>query len=125
MCGPRGGIGWIPAAVERADRQWDRHRYWADLDDTLPSEICRRNMWFCMIEEPVGVRYRHDWDPNCEHILWESDYPHADTPWPNAQAAVKEVLEGVPADEHRRIRFANAENLFHFAPELPEGFAFE
>src|SRR5207302_2922510 len=23
-----GGIGWIPAAIERADRQWERHKFW-------------------------------------------------------------------------------------------------
>jgi predicted TIM-barrel fold metal-dependent hydrolase len=120
-----GGIGWIPAAIERADRQWDRHRYWTNLGGIRPSEVCARNMWFCMIEEPIGLKYRHDWDPTCEHILWESDYPHADTPWPHTQAAVKDVLDGVPDDEVRRITHENAEKLFHFTPELPAGYDFE
>lgn len=125
MVWSEGGIGWIPAAIERADRQWLRHRYWTQLDDTLPSEICARNMWFCMIEEPVGLSYRHDWDPSCEHILWEGDYPHADTPWPHTQAAVKEVMAGVPDDEVRRITYQNAERLFRFTPGMPEGYDFD
>lgn len=120
-----GGIGWITAALERADRQWDRHKYWSKMDDVLPSEVCKRNMWFCMIEEPLGLSYRHDWDPNCEHILWEGDYPHADTPWPHTQAAVKELFEGVPEDEVRKITHSNAEKLFNFTPVLPEGYSFD
>ena len=50
-----GGIGWIPAALERADRQFERHNYWAKAGDIKPSEIFQRNMWVCMIEEPVGL----------------------------------------------------------------------
>jgi hypothetical protein len=31
-----GGIGWLPAALERADRQWERHKYRNDMDDIGP-----------------------------------------------------------------------------------------
>ena len=109
-----GGIGWITAALERADRQWDRHRYWTHVPDAdiLPSEVARKNMWFCMIEEPIGIRYRYDY--TVDHILWESDYPHADTPFPNTQASVKEQFETVPADEVAMMTYMNAESLFKF-----------
>ena len=109
-----GGIGWITAALERADRQWDRHRYWTHVPDAdiLPSEVARKNMWFCMIEEPIGIRYRYDY--TVDHILWESDYPHADTPFPNTQASVKEQFETVPANEVAMMTHKNAESLFKF-----------
>jgi predicted TIM-barrel fold metal-dependent hydrolase len=109
-----GGIGWIAAAIERADRQWERHQYWTHIPyaDVLPSEVARRNMWFCMIEEPMGLKYRYDF--RIDHILWESDYPHADTPFPNTQASVKEQFEGVPDDEVELMTHLNAEQLFKF-----------
>jgi predicted TIM-barrel fold metal-dependent hydrolase len=109
-----GGIGWITAALERADRQWERHKYWTHLDavDVLPSEVAKRNMWFCMIEEPVGLQYRHDF--TVDHIVWESDYPHADTPFPHTQAACKALFAGVPQDEVDAITHGNAEALFAF-----------
>jgi predicted TIM-barrel fold metal-dependent hydrolase len=109
-----GGIGWVPAAMERADRQWERHQYWSHVPyaEVKPSEVALRNMWFCMIEEPVGIKYRHDF--SVERILWESDYPHADTPFPNAQASVKEVFAGVPEDEIVKITRTNSEQLFDF-----------
>jgi predicted TIM-barrel fold metal-dependent hydrolase len=106
-----GGIGWVPAAMERADRQYERHLWSHDKDDIMPSEVCKRNMWFCMIEEPVGLRYRHDF--RVDHILWESDYPHADTPFPNTQSNALEVFKDVPDDEVELISHRNAELLFN------------
>jgi len=109
-----GGIGWVGAALERADRQWERHKYWTHLDHVhvLPSEVAKRNMWFCMIEEPLGLQHRHDF--TVEHVVWESDYPHADTPFPNTQAACTALFAGVPADEVEAITHGNAEALFDF-----------
>jgi predicted TIM-barrel fold metal-dependent hydrolase len=105
-----GGIGWIPAALERADRQFERHHYWAKTGDLKPSEIFRRNMWVCMIEEPIGLSFREH--VGVDKILWESDYPHADTTWPFAQKAAQEVFAGVPDDEVEAITHRNAEHLF-------------
>jgi predicted TIM-barrel fold metal-dependent hydrolase len=119
-----GGIGWVPAAIERADRQWDRHQYWTHIEDAevRPSEVAKRNMWFCMIEEPMGLKYRHDY--GVENILWECDYPHADTPFPHTQAACKEVFEGVADDEVELITHKNAEELFEFplSPRLIDAY---
>jgi predicted TIM-barrel fold metal-dependent hydrolase len=109
-----GGIGWITAALERADRQWLRHQRWTHVPDAhiMPSEVARRNMWFCMIEEPIGLSYRHDF--TVDHILWESDYPHADTPFPHTQRQCEELFAGVPQDEIDAITYRNAEALFGF-----------
>lgn len=109
-----GGMGWITAALERADRQWERHQYWSHLEgaEVLPSEVARRNMWFCMIEEPIGFKYRHDF--TVDRILWESDYPHADTPFPKTQSSAKTVFAGVPQDEVDKVTHRNAEELFKF-----------
>jgi predicted TIM-barrel fold metal-dependent hydrolase len=110
-----GGIGWITAAIERADRQWERHKYWTHIPDAgvLPSEVAKRNMWFCMIEEPIGLRYRYDF--TVDHIVWESDYPHADTPFPHTQAACRALFEGVPEEEIEMMTHRNAEALFDFS----------
>jgi predicted TIM-barrel fold metal-dependent hydrolase len=115
-----GGIGWLPNAVERADRMWARHRYYADLGDAPPSEVFRRNMYLCMIEEPICLKYRHD--IGVDRILWECDYPHTDSTWPRSVETVTEVLDaaGVPDDEAEAITLRNAERLFRWtAAELP------
>ena len=118
-----GGIGWIPAALERADRQFTRHAAWTKATGMLPSEVFARNMHFCMIYEPVALKtVRHL--VGVERILWELDYPHADTPWPDAQAEVREQMEGIPKDETDAMLWKNAERLFNWkCAELPAEYA--
>ena len=110
-----GGLGWLPAAMERADFQWLKHGAWTKLTGTLPSEIVRRNMYFCMIQEPwafhnEGVRDMVGED----HIFWESDFPHADTPWPNTQAAAAEMFDGVAPEIAEKAAYKNAERVFNW-----------
>lgn len=107
-----GGIGWVPFALERADRTWERHRFWAGLDDTPPSEVFARNIWVCFIDEKMGVEARHHIGIN--KIMWECDYPHADTPWPHSQRDAGEALKGLPDDEVALITHGNAERLFRW-----------
>jgi predicted TIM-barrel fold metal-dependent hydrolase len=115
-----GGIGWLPNALERADRMWERHKYYSHLDDLLPSQVFRRNMYLCMIEEPVCLRYRYD--IGVDRILWECDYPHTDTVWPESQRIANEVFDaaGVPDDEIAAISHGNAERVFNWKIASPE-----
>lgn len=112
-----GGIGWIPAAVERADRQFIRHRQWQNLGDGLPSEVYRNNFNFCMIDEPWGLTQRAE--IGVDRIMWECDYPHADTPWPDTQATVAELFDGVSTEDLRAITSGNAERLFSWTMAAP------
>ena len=114
-----GGVNWVPGALERADRMYKRHRFWTGTDDLLPSEVCRRNMWFCLIEEPYGLRVRHE--IGIERILWECDYPHSSCVWPGTQQIVDDLFQDVPEDEAELITSRNAEQLFDWkcAPVSP------
>lgn len=114
-----GGIGWVPNALERADRMWLRHKAYNDFDDILPSEIFRQNMYLCMIEEPVCLKYRDD--IGIEHIMWECDYPHTDTVWPESQQAAQEVFDeaGCTAEEIELITHGNAERVFAWTMATP------
>jgi predicted TIM-barrel fold metal-dependent hydrolase len=109
-----GGIGWAPNALERADRMWERHQHYTGLDDVLPSEIFRRNMYLCMIEEPVGLRSRDD--IGVDRIMWECDYPHTDTVWPQSRESALAVFEAARcnAAEITAITHANAERVFRW-----------
>ena len=107
-----GGIGWVPSALERADRDYKRHRSWTGTDDLLPSEVCRRNMWFCMIEEPFGLQVRHQ--VGIERIVWECDYPHSACIWPGTQQTVEGLVGSLPAEEADLITYRTAEQLFNW-----------
>lgn len=112
-----GGIGWVPFALERVDRTWDKHRHWAGLDDTPPSERFKRNLWVCFIDEHAGIEARDH--IGVDKIMWECDYPHADTPWPESQGAVSKQLSGLPDDDIAAMTHGNAEKLFRWT-ERPD-----
>jgi predicted TIM-barrel fold metal-dependent hydrolase len=109
-----GGIGWVPNALERADRMWERHKYYSNFDDVRPSEIFRQNMFLCMIEEPVCLKYRDD--IGLDKIMWECDYPHTDTVWPKSQASAQAVFDQAKCSpvEIDAITHLNAERVFNW-----------
>jgi predicted TIM-barrel fold metal-dependent hydrolase len=115
-----GGIGWVPMLRERMERYHrQRGQIQAWEEELTPAELLLRNFWFCCIEEPLSMEQRHQ--IGVDHIMLEVDYPHADTSWPDTQAAVGEMLRGLPADEVQSISHQNASRLYrHPAPGDPE-----
>jgi hypothetical protein len=121
ICLSEGGIGWVAGIMDRLDHcykyQLGYLPTWRDVD-LPPSEVLRRNFWFCALDDDAGMLLRHR--IGVEHILVESDYPHADSSWPNTQAMLRRQLDGqgVPADDVRRITWQNASELFrHPVPD--------
>ncbi|MFC4942911.1 amidohydrolase family protein [Pseudonocardia sp. GCM10023141] len=113
-----GGIGWVPYLLERADYVWERHRHYQNVNQEMkPSEIFARNIWGCFIEDEHGVRNRDV--IGIDKIMWECDYPHSDSNWPNSRKKAADVLAGVPDDEAHKIVELNARELFRFPRTAP------
>ena len=107
-------IGWLPFALEYADYAWNRHRFYANthnLDNRLPSDIFRSNIWACVIDESVGIEMRHK--IGVDKIMWECDYPHSDNSFPKSRKVVGESMHGLPQDEVDAITHKNAERVFN------------
>lgn len=114
-----GGIGWMPYIIERADYVWRKHKYYQNIHPTIaPSELFRRNITGCFIEDEVGVGLRRL--IGIDNITWECDYPHSDSFWPKSRARAEEMLAGVPDEEAHKIVELNTRRWYAF-PE--EGFA--
>jgi predicted TIM-barrel fold metal-dependent hydrolase len=112
-----GGIGWVPYMLERIDYTWERHRYYTEIDkDTRPSDLFRKHVWGCFIDDEFGLTNRHA--IGIERITWEGDYPHSDSNWPNSRTRAAEVLADVPDEEVHRIVELNARELFCFDADL-------
>jgi predicted TIM-barrel fold metal-dependent hydrolase len=115
-----GGIGWVPMLMDRID--WVMTHSASGLDawraaDVTPVEAMQRNFSYCAIDagSALGLRHRIGVD----RILVESDYPHADSTWPDTQANLASAFDGVPADEVDAMCWRNACELFRW--ELPDG----
>jgi predicted TIM-barrel fold metal-dependent hydrolase len=108
-----GGVGWIPYILERADFVWERHRYYQNIDfDARPSELFRKHMWGCFIDDEFGVKNRHD--IGIDRMMLEIDYPHSDSNWPNSRKRAAEVLADVPDDEVVKIAETNARTMLSY-----------
>ena len=118
-----GGIGWVPYLLERADYTWEKHRFWTGSTHMTekPSHYFKRSVFVCFIDDVVGIEQRYT--IGVENILWESDYPHTDTTWPNSQAVVEKHLGHIPAEDRRKIVFDNACKIFQFEPAALAGSA--
>jgi predicted TIM-barrel fold metal-dependent hydrolase len=111
-----GGIGWIPYFLERIDYVYRHHKAWigADFGDDLPSDIFKRNIVTCFIDDSFGLEARSHL--NLDMITWESDYPHSDSTWPRSPETLVQSLHGLSADDISRITHGNALKIFSFDP---------
>ncbi len=121
-----GGIGWVAAVYDRLDHAEsyrESRRVWDH--DIRPSDVFRRNFWFCTLNDPSAMPMRHR--IGLDKIMFEVDYPHADTSWPNTQARADSLLKDLPKDEADMIAWRNASQLYrHEVPAAiqrdPEAF---
>ncbi|SRR5579875_223094 len=112
-----GGIGWVPMLRERMERGHRTRGAIMDWHEELtPAELLLRNFWFCSIEESLSMERRDQ--IGVDRIMLEVDYPHADTTWPETQAAVHRLVGRLPNGEVDRITHLNAADVYrHAVPE--------
>jgi predicted TIM-barrel fold metal-dependent hydrolase len=113
-----GDIGWIPYLLQRADHVQRRHHGWTEhsfpngMDK--PSDVFRRHILCCFIDDPVGVSIINEL--NLDNVMWESDFPHSDSSWPDAPESLATMLGGLDRNLIDRITHRNAMQHFDFDP---------
>ena len=107
-----GGAGWVPYVLERLDYTWERSRYEGLREHRPPSEVFAEHFWVCMISDRYAIRNRDL--IGVDKIMWEADFPHNDSNWPNSRKVLADAMVDVPDDEARRIAELNARELYRF-----------
>jgi len=116
-----GGIGWVAMLIDRLDNVVDRSGYGLGWNDR-PSDVLRRNFWFCTIDDPSTIDTRHT--IGVENIMVEVDYPHGDSTWPDTQMVLEKAWGHIPPSELRAMCCENAASLYRHplpAQVLPRG----
>jgi len=106
-------VTWFPHFMYRLDHAYDRFRHFQGLTLALkPSEYVKRQVYATFQFETIG----HDMVETygADRIMWSSDYPHTDSPWPHS----REYIEGgafsqISAADTQRIVGGNAARLYH------------
>jgi predicted TIM-barrel fold metal-dependent hydrolase len=89
-------IGWMPFLLERMDGVWHEDVGGIDLAQP-PSSYVRGRVFGCIFDDLHGLRSRDE--VGLEHILFESDYPHANGTWPNTRAVAHRLCSQVGMDK--------------------------
>src|SRR5262245_59066746 len=112
ICLSEGGIGWVAGLIDRLGhvRKYDAmYGTWNDVA-LSPADTFRRNFWVCAIDDPSAFLQRDV--IGVENILVESDYPHADSTWPNTQERLGAQLALLSDREASQVTWQNAAYLF-------------
>lgn len=105
------GIGWIPYLLETCDHEYELLNVREEGLSTRPSEAFKRQMWANFWFEDFGMRNRYD--IGVDNILYETDFPHPTSTWPNSKACREQSLRDVPVEERRRMLIDNAVEVYN------------
>jgi predicted TIM-barrel fold metal-dependent hydrolase len=101
-------IGWMPFILERLDKAFT-HPAYAELPDVVtepPSTYVPGRVYGCFFDDDTGVRNRDT--IGVGQLLFEVDYPHQDTTWPNTHLVVERIAAQVSDAELTRMLRGNA-----------------
>lgn len=104
------GIGAVSCAQTASDHEWERRQLWRHGLDQRPSELIRRQVYVNFWYEQAGIELRHA--VGVDNIMWESDYPHIASTYPDSWKFVERSLPGVPADERKKMLYGNAQLVY-------------
>jgi predicted TIM-barrel fold metal-dependent hydrolase len=104
------GLGWVSSVLEACDSEWERRHLWTEGILSRPSELFRRQMYVDFWFETVGIQMRDF--IGIDNILWESDFPHITSTYPNSWSAVEHSLGGVAQADREKLLFRNAVRLY-------------
>jgi predicted TIM-barrel fold metal-dependent hydrolase len=120
-----GGIGWVPMLLDRLDYIASEYvpggmtDTWVGVRES-PREVLLRNFWFAAYYDPSTIG-RLDEDV-LAHVMYEADYPHADSAWPDTQEILRLQFQGLDPQVTEAVTFRNACALYGH-PLPPQGWA--
>ena len=102
-------MGWIPYALERAKSVWEQFRGWA-FDPAVISEepafYFRRQIYACFFRDDFGLKNLED--IGVDNVVFETDYPHSDSTWPDTERFVREMTADLDDETLHKIIRGNA-----------------
>jgi predicted TIM-barrel fold metal-dependent hydrolase len=47
-----------------------------------------------------------------DNIMWESDYPHITSTYPNSRTSAARLVDGLPEEDRRKLLYENTLRLY-------------
>ena len=109
-----GQVGWMPYIFERADKLWeerDDNNFGSWLPNP-PSSYIPGRVYGCIFDDATGLRNRDV--IGMDQICFETDYPHADSTFPESKEVLTKICQqaGLDDDEIYKLTRGNAIRAF-------------
>lgn len=105
------GCEWLPYWLDRMDGHYKQWQRLFPAMRATPSEYFRRQCYVsCDPDESFVASVVRD--VGDENLLWASDYPHSDGPFPGAVEMTLESMKEIPAASREKIMGSNPVRLF-------------
>jgi predicted TIM-barrel fold metal-dependent hydrolase len=96
-----GQVGWMPFFLARMDDMWEKSDSFDHLKQKLPeppSHYMIGRIWGCVFNDLVGVRNRDQ--VGMSQIMFETDFPHADSTYPHSRQVAEKMIADAGLDDH-------------------------
>jgi predicted TIM-barrel fold metal-dependent hydrolase len=108
-------VGWMPFFLDRLDKNWANSGIFTNLKDRMPnppSSYIPGRVYGCIFDDLVGLSQRDT--IGVGQIMFETDFPHADSTYPNSKKVAEElaVAAGLSDEETWKIVRGNAIECF-------------
>jgi predicted TIM-barrel fold metal-dependent hydrolase len=105
-------VSWVPHFMYRIDHAYDRFRHFQGVTlPMLPSEYVKRQVYATFQFESVGRDLVDAY--GAERMMWSSDYPHTDSPWPRSREYIEgSAFKRITPEETQKIVADNAARLY-------------
>jgi predicted TIM-barrel fold metal-dependent hydrolase len=104
------GIGWIPYVLDRMDYEYeDRFKGRIPLK-MKPSEYWHRQCRATFQNDRIGAKLLDEL--GVENVMWGSDYPHADSVFPDSQEYIQRQFGALPLATRYKVICENAGRLY-------------
>jgi predicted TIM-barrel fold metal-dependent hydrolase len=105
-------VSWLPHFMYRLDHGYDRLRHFENVQlSKMPSEYIKSNVWATFQFEDTWIDNLKSLDAS--KIMWSSDYPHTDSPWPRSKEYIHEHFARAPGDIVAKVVGGNAATLYN------------
>jgi predicted TIM-barrel fold metal-dependent hydrolase len=106
-------ISWLPHFCYRIDHAYDRLRYFEQGTalPMKPSEYMKRQVWATFQFETENVGFTAE-KYGRNKLMWSSDYPHTDSPWPRSREFIENEIKSISDDDKRSICGDNVLRLY-------------
>ncbi|HEX7857839.1 MAG TPA: amidohydrolase family protein [Sphingobium sp.] len=109
------GIGWIAPLLEKIDDVWSQHNGWARPKlSRRPSDTFRAQCYGTFERDRVGLELRNH--VGVGNLMWATDYPHAESAWPDSLKIAEADFEGISEEDRVAIMSGNCMKFFNWTP---------